>query len=163
MIKNFFLAVFLFLVVVSVAPVASAQKAVGVLLGSPTSLLGQFELSQGRTLEAGLSLNFENHNYFLLDHLYEKQNLFSQFPSVNLLYGVGGIVAISNKDKSSHNGLINKNSGGLGFGLRVPFNFEWRPQTLSQFGFGLQLVPTISIAPETQASIYGGLSLRYYF
>ncbi len=142
---------------------AFAQKSVGLLIGSPTSINVQFDLPQNRTLETGLAFNMNHSTVFYGDYLFHQPNIFPRANNIQLIYGLGALVAISNDNRSDDDWFYAKKSGEVGLAIRAPFTLEWRPAAISQFGFSFQLAPTLSIFPKMSAGVLGGLGIRFYF
>ncbi len=144
----------------------SGPLGLGVIFGNPTALTGKYNSSSNLAYDFGLA--FSMSDYFLAygDYLVLKPNGFgnrSKFISQLIpYYGIGGVIAITNKERTSDDRVLSKRSGSLGVGLRIPFGVEWRPID-PEFGFFFEVVPGISLVPETTAMFQGGLGLRYYF
>ena len=142
---------------------AKAQKSVGLLLGSPTSINVQFDMPESKTLEVGLGIGYNRSTILYGDYLFHQPNIFPRANNIQLIYGVGGLIAVSNDNRDENDWFYAKKSGEIGLAIRAPFTLEWRPNPIHQFGFSFQLAPTLSIIPRMAAGILGGLGIRFYF
>ncbi len=152
---------FSFAILFSIA--SQAQKSVGLLLGSPTSLNVQFDMPPGNTLEVGLGIGYNRATILYGDYLFHQPNIFPRANNIQLIYGVGGLFAISNDNRDENDWFYAKKSGDVGLAIRAPFTREWRPNPIHQFGFSFQLAPTLSVIPRMAAGVLGGLGIRFYF
>jgi len=144
----------------------SGPLGLGVIFGNPTALTGKYLVGNGRAYDFGLAFSFSDYILVYGDYLVPFTKGFgSRDKFVSQLipyYGVGGIAVTTTKDRTNDDRILGKKSGSFGLGLRIPLGIEWRPSDPA-FGFFLEIVPGISIAPETSAMFQGGVGLRYFF
>ncbi len=72
------------------------------------------------------------------------------------------MLALTTGTRSSTSAYLSKDSGSVGFGIRVPVGLEWRPGDPS-IGVFIYLAPGIAVVPATTAFVHAGLGIRYYF
>lgn len=162
----------IFLIAVCFVSLSSAYGAssgplgLGIILGNPTALTGKYLLGSGRAFDFGVAFSFSDYILLYGDYLIPfKKGFGSRDKFVSQLipyYGVGAIVVSTTKDRSNDDRVFGKKSGAFGLGVRIPFGIEWRPLD-PEFGFFIELVPGISVAPETSSMFQGGVGLRYFF
>ncbi|HKK49058.1 MAG TPA: hypothetical protein VJ932_08165 [Alkalispirochaeta sp.] len=123
----------------------AADTGVGVILGDPTGISALF--GNRVAVAAAWSLN----SYV---HLHADLWLLNR-PLVDPLswyFGVGGTVQILGNEEDSDD---------LRLGARIPFGIQW--YVLPRLELFAELAPGISVIPETDADIDGGIGLRYHF
>jgi hypothetical protein len=138
----------------------------GIIIGSPTGLTGKLWLDSRDAIDLGLAFAF-NH-YFMLysDYLvhypgaFGAQNKF--VAQLSPYFGIGGLIVVTSDDRTNDDGFQGKSRGSVGLGARVPLGIEWRPANPS-VGVFVEVVPGVSIIPETTAILQAGLGIRYYF
>lgn len=139
----------------------------GILLGEPTALTAKLWLKRENALDFGLAFSFNDYVLLYSDYLFHFPGTFkSTSPFVNELVpyvGVGGILAFA-KDRYSDRDrrFFGRKRDSLGLGLRVPVGIEWSP-TRVPLGVFVELVPGISLIPETSGLFEGGIGARYFF
>ena len=146
-------------------PRALAQNALGLTLGGPSFINFTHALSDRKSVEAGVSFSYDDATHLYGDYLIQTKNIFkdSQLNNVDLFYGVGGLLVITNKDRKDDDGYYGKDSGSIGLGVRLPIGLEWRPPKLKEFGFNVELIPVVAIVPKTSLEFMAGIGFRYYF
>lgn len=146
-------------------PKALAQNAVGLTLGGPTFIHFTHGLAGRTAAEVGVSFSYNNATHIYGDYLLETHDALRnpQFSDVGMFYGFGGMLVITNKDRSHKDAYYGDRDGDIGFAVRLPLGLDWRPTKTRDFSFHIQLVPNISIVPETELNIMAGLGLKYHF
>lgn len=121
---------------------------VGVLLGEPTGLTGKLWIQRNRAIDglAAWSLDSRQNFFYVQSHYlfhFEETVEDKQF----VFYaGPGGYVRLGNvRDRLGVSG---------NFGIAY---------TISQFEVFLELSPKVSIIPDTDGDLTGGLGFHYYF
>ncbi len=145
---------------------SSGPLGLGIVFGNPTALTGKYVVSNVLAYDFGLAFSFSDYILIYGDHLVSipagfgnKTKFISQLTPY---YGIGGILVSTTTDRSKVDRILGKKSGSVGLGLRIPLGVEWRP-IQPDFAFFAEIVPGISIVPETSAMFQGGLGLRYFF
>lgn len=147
---------------------AQTQKkfGAGILIGNPTSLSAKYWTEQNRALQGGLAFDLDDYILIHGDYLVHYPGTFKTTESfINSLVpyvGIGGLFVITTDDRRKKDDYLGEDSGSIGLGVRVPFGIEWRNPDPS-IGVFLELVPGISVIPETSALFMGGIGVRYYF
>ncbi|MFN3454699.1 MAG: BAPKO_0422 family outer member beta-barrel protein [Pseudobdellovibrio sp.] len=143
---------------------ASQADSVGVTIGSPTFVHYTVDLNPNM-LEMGLSFEYDHANHAYADYKKRFHDIFNNphLKDLSLLYGAGGVVAITNKDRADKSGLYGKKSGSLGLGVRLPLALEWNPNHLKELGISVNLNPVIAIVPKTSLEFMAGIGFKYYF
>jgi hypothetical protein len=149
----------LFLALISFS--AFSKTGVGVILGDPTALSVKHFMGTD-AIDAGLS--FGHHEVLLygdyLKHFPGKLGSQNAFISNLTPYiGVGPVIAFGDNDKNHH--FIEDDDDEFAFGGRIPFGAEWMSKEIP-LGISLEIVPGITVVPETDAFVQGGLAIRYY-
>lgn len=151
-------------------PKALAQNAVGITVGGPTYIHFTHGLGGPTAVEAGISFSYNHATHIYGDYLLETHSPLRepQFNEFGVFYGVGGMLVIINDDEwhthHRHNdGYYGDNDGDIGFGVRVPVGIDWRPAKTKGFTFHLQIVPILTVVPETELEFNAGLGLKYHF
>jgi len=146
--------------------VFAQQFGVGFILGNPTAITGQMVHSQEKSYQAGLSFSYDDSFLIFADRLFHFPGTIKtseQFINDLIPYiGIGGALAVTTKDRRRKDGYFDKDEGSVGVGVRVPFGIAWKNSdpNLSVY---FEIVPGISIFPETSAEFMGGLGFRYFF
>lgn len=145
---------------------SSGDLGLGIILGAPTALTGKYLAGNNLAYDFGLAFSFDDYVLIYGDRLVPVPGGFgrkTKFASqITPYYGIGGVIVVTNKDRSSNDRILGKKSGSFGLGLRIPLGIEWRPSQ-PDFAFFLEIVPGISVIPETSAMFQGGIGLRYFF
>lgn len=138
----------------------------GILLGSPSSLVGKYWVSQTVAWDVGLAFSFDNYILIHSNYLTHYPGVWkSSHPVISRFVpylGIGGVIVVAQKDRSNGEGFIGKKSGSLGLGVRIPLGVEWLPPE-APLGIYLELAPGLALTPSTTGFIQGGLGVRYYF
>lgn len=155
-------------------PKALAQNAVGLTLGGPTYIHFTHGLGGPEAVEAGVSFSYNHATHIYVDYLLETHSPLRSptLQDVGLFYGVGGILVIMNEDRHDHrinhdhhddDGYYGHDDGDIGFGVRLPVGLDWRPAKAQEFSFHIQLVPIVTVVPETELEFNAGIGLKYRF
>ncbi|AZZ35287.1 hypothetical protein CIK05_00200 [Bdellovibrio sp. qaytius] len=148
-------------------PKALAQNAVGLTIGGPTYINFTHGLGGPTAVEAGVSFSYNHATHLYGDYLLETHDSLRnpQFNDVGLFYGVGGMIVIVNDDhyRNGKDGYYGDHDGDVGFGVRFPVGLDWRPSKTKEISFHVQIVPIVTIAPETELEFNAGLGLKYHF
>lgn len=138
----------------------------GLVLGEPSALTIKVWQDRRQAFQAGLAFAFDNYILLYGDYLYHFPGAFGsrdRFVTQLAPYlGVGGIFALSTKDRSDDHRYFGKSSGSFGLGVRVPLGIEWKPAH-PPLGVFLEFVPGLTVVPATKAYLQGGIGIRYYF
>ena len=118
----------------------------GVMLGAPSAVTGQYWFSPKNSVAAGIAGYF---NYVMGygDYLYHFPQAFKN-PEFSPYVGPG--VFISNW------------LGGASIGARVTMGAQWFPKKLP-VGFFLEIAPGITVIPLAFLHFSGGVGARYFF
>lgn len=135
----------------SAAEVGGGTWELGVVLGEPTGLSAKYWMSQANALDFGAAWSFHGSGqfHFHCDYLFHNYDLFTvdqgSFP---VYFGIGGRVRFDEHDSR--------------IGLRLVLGAEYitAPYPMSIF---FEIAPIVDFAPETEASINGGIGLRFVF
>lgn len=140
------------------APVAAAGGGVdqgtwelGVLLGEPTGFSAKYWTTVNTALDFGAAWSFEEDGNFHLhcDYLVHNYDIFKvDEGSLPLYFGIGGRVRFQGDDSR--------------VGLRIVLGLEYLVEAYPMSVF-FEVAPIVDFAPETEASINGGLGIRYVF
>jgi hypothetical protein len=135
------------------APAAAAGGpfGLGLILGEPTGLSAKLFLDGRSALDFALDFSFlEDAFYFHMDYVLH----FGGRGSVALPYiGVGGKVAVKDNDHHEDHDR---------FGVRVPLGVAFMPRSLPIDIFG-EVVPGITLLPETDPDVDAGIGIRLFF
>lgn len=139
----------------------------GFVIGEPTALSAKLWLNGENALDFGLSFAYDAYVSIFIDYLFHFAGAFghsSTFVSQLSPYvGVGGELAFANdrywyRDRR----FFGYSHSSVGFGIRVPLGIEWTPSR-PPLGVFVELVPGISLIPNTSGLVEGGIGVRYYF
>ena len=131
--------------------VGSGTWELGVILGEPTGLSAKYWMSSVNALDFGAAWAFEEDGNFHLhcDYLVHNYDIFKvDEGSLPLYFGIGGRVRFQDKDSR--------------VGLRIVLGLEYLTAAYPM-GVFFEVAPIVDFAPETEASINGGLGIRYVF
>lgn len=131
--------------------VNSGDFELGVLLGEPTGLSAKFWTAWNSALDFGAAWSFGKGGNFHLhaDYLFHNFEFFDVASGTLPIYaGIGGRVRLEDDDSRA----------GIRIAVGAEYIFENYP--LSLF---FEVAPIIDVAPETEASVNGGLGMRYIF
>jgi hypothetical protein len=141
----------------------------GIVLGDPTGFTGKYWTGPRTAFDGGLAFAFGD--YFLVygDYLYHFPGALgstSAFTEALTPYvGFGALVAFSTGDHYYHENrrvIFRDSDSSVGLGLRIPLGIEWKPPDVP-LGVFVELVPGMSVTPNTSAFLEGGIGARYYF
>ena len=138
------IALIVLAMVISTATVA-ADTGVGVILGDPTGVSALF----GNRVAVAAAWSLDSYI-----HLHADLWLLNR-PLVDPLawyFGVGGKMQILGSDGDSDD---------LRVGARVPFGIQW--YVLPRLELFAEVAPGISVIPETDVDVDGGIGLRFHF
>jgi hypothetical protein len=134
----------LLVVMVSVGTV-TADTGAGVILGDPTGISVLF----GNRVAAAAAWSLDSYLHLHADLWLLNRPLVDP---LNWYFGVGGKLQILGD---------NDDSDELRAGVRVPFGIQWYVlPRLELFG---EIVPGVSVIPETDLDVDGGIGIRYHF
>ncbi len=136
----------------------------GVAFGDPTAITAKYWVDSESAYDAGLAFLTDRYMLVYGDYHYHLNDLFKRGPAQELspYIGVGAIVAISTGSRSSKRKFLGESNGDLGIAARIPVGIEWLPKRVPIGVFG-ELVPAISVIPETVGFFQGSVGARYYF
>ncbi len=150
----------------STSLVSAAGGSVGFILGNPTAITGQYKISNIKSYQGGLAFSYDDSVLIYGDYLLHHPGLIKTTePFINSLVpyiGIGIAAVVTNKDRRDDDGYFGKDDGSFGMGVRIPLGIEWFNKDPS-FSVYFEIVPGISVFPETSAEFMGGLGLRYHF
>lgn len=152
----------------SVSPGGRGPLGLGVVLGDPTGFTGKYWTGPRTALDFGLAFAFGDYFLVYADYLYHFPGAFgasSEFARDLTPYvGIGGLVAFSTDDRHHHDrrAVFRDSDSSVGLGLRIPLGLEWKTPDVP-LGVFVELVPGMSVAPNTDAFLEGGIGARYYF
>ena len=129
---------------------------VGIVLGDPSGLSVAYRAGEHHAVQVDFGYNFNKDRVHVsADYLYNVVILDTpemsgvRFP---VYIGVGGRYQNYGVDLDDD----------AGFGIRIPVGMAVLPRTLAIDPF-VEIVPVMLIAPETKASLEGGVGCRLYF
>jgi len=135
------------------------QFGLGVVFGEPTGITGKLWLDPKQAVDAGISFSFSDYVSLYGDYLYhfEFRNEFKPY------VGVGGQLFFASDGRGSlkEKGYFS-DSSSVALGVRIPLGIEWLPAKVP-VGVFLELVPEITMFPNTNGFLQGGIGARYYF
>jgi hypothetical protein len=123
----------------------------GVILGEPTGLSAKYWMSNVNALDFGAAWSFEGDGqfHFHCDYLFHNYDAFKvERGSLPIYFGIGGRVRFDEHD----------NRLGLRLVIGLEYLFDEYPMSLF-----FEIAPIVDIAPETEASVNGGIGIRYVF
>lgn len=129
---------------------------VGIIVGDPTGLSGNYRLSSLRSIDAALAWSFGNNPGFEIhsDYLWRRPGLFrAETVKFDLHYGVGArLLSLSNSNVSDK----------TRFGPRLPVGLgtNFNQQALEVFA---EVALVMNIIPATSADLDFGVGARVYF
>ncbi|MEO0250493.1 MAG: hypothetical protein ABIN58_13405 [candidate division WOR-3 bacterium] len=135
----------------SAAEPAAGTWELGVILGEPTGVSAKYWMSRINALNFGAAWSFEGEGQFHLhcDYLFHNYEFFKVDQGVFPIYfGIGGRVRFDEGDSR--------------LGLRIVFGAEYITDAYPMSVF-FEVAPIVDFAPETEASINGGIGIRYVF
>ncbi len=140
--------------------------AVGIFLGNPTSLVGKHWISNKAAVQGGLAFDLSDYVLIYGDYLLHYPSAIrTSEPFLNSLIpyiGVGGVFVVTTDDRRKKDRYLDKDSGSVGLGFRLPLGLEWKG-TDPSIGVYVEVSPGISVIPETSALFMGGVGARFYF
>ena len=123
----------------------------GVLLGEPTGLSAKIWMTDLGALDFGAAWSFEGDGqfHFHCDYLFHNYDAFKvEQGSLPIYFGIGGRIRLDEDDNR------------LGLRLVVGLEYLFEQYPMSVF---FEVAPIVDIAPETEASVNGGVGIRYVF
>jgi len=125
---------------------------VGIILGEPTGISGEYRLDESNSINIGIAYSlFTNINKFsihvdFVNHIFQFGEAKLEFP---LYYGFGFRWRV-------------KNGVEPGLGVRGVAGLKWISADFPIAGF-LEISPVFELFPETKLGFDAGLGVRYYF
>ena len=136
----------------SSAAAAENRFGLGLIIGEPTGLSANYQLSEDNSIDMAVAWNVSGNNDFVLhaDYLWYKNGFFQAGEAkMPLYFGVGGrMVMRSNKSDK--------------FGIRVPIGISYRfadPGFVELFG---ELAPVLDLAPSMKLDFNAAVGVRFY-
>ena len=130
---------------------------VGVVLGVPTGISLGYRAASKRSFSSAIAWSApKNSLHVHIDYLFEVTQIVDpnapmyQFP---LYAGIGTRIQI-NQNATRYNSSL--------FGIRAPIGLVFLPQVIP-FEVFAEIVPVMSLYPETQVTFDGAIGARYYF
>ena len=160
-----FLILSLSLLIMSQAAVAAGREyGIGLAFGDPTAITGKYWVNSESAYDAGLAFLTDRYMLMYGDYHYHFHDVFKRGPAqeISPYLGVGGVIAISTGSRSSKRKFLGESNGDLGMAIRVPLGLEWLPKRVPIGVFG-EIVPAMSLIPETSGFFQGAIGIRYYF
>jgi hypothetical protein len=123
----------------------------GVLLGEPTGFSLKFWTTWDTALDLGLAWSFSKKGYVNIhaDYLFHKFDFFeadkNTFP---IYFGVGGRLRLEEDDPR------------IGIRISIGLEYVFKEQPIALF---FEIAPIVDIMPETEASMNGGIGVRFIF
>lgn len=138
---------------------AAAQHdfGLGIIVGEPTGLSGQFWLTRTSAVDGGAAWSFRHEGAFHLhlDYLLHSFDVIRvDKGKLPIYYGIGGRIKFS--DEGRHD------DSDVRIGLRIPVGLEYIFQG-ERVDLFLEVVPLLDLAPETDFTLNGGIGVRYFF
>ncbi len=144
----------------------ASTKAVGFILGNPTAIVGQIQMSEKNSIQAGFAFSYDDSFLLFGDYLFHYPGAITGgdafLRKLTPYFGVGGAIAVTTDDRRKDDGYFGKDEGEVGMGVRVPLGIEWKNQD-PPLRVYIEVAPGISIFPETSAEFMGGVGLKYWF
>ena len=129
------------------------RAGLGIMLGEPTGLSGKLFFNNRNAVDAGLSFSFLEERFRVhSDYLIHTSGPDNWSP----YFGVGGELYIKNEDDKKDEKTDDR------IGVRVPVGIAYQSARHSVDVF-FEIVPGMSILPETRLIIGGAIGARYYF
>jgi hypothetical protein len=146
-------ALFVIAMIACVACGAQAQGrgfGLGIIMGEPTGLSAKGWVSSRGAIDAGLAWSFRGQGFLHahMDYLWHFQDVINTRHQLMPYVGLGG--------------RIWGNNGRAIAGLRVAGGLSWLPADTPLDVF-VEIAPVVDLTPETEASVNGGVGIRFYF
>ncbi len=128
----------------------------GIIIGDPTGLSGNYRLSQQRSIDAAVAWSFGHHRGFEIhsDYLWHRANLFRiERVAFDWHYGVGArLINVEDRNLSER----------TYFGPRIPIGLstDFNKSTFELFG---EIAMIMNLVPATALDLDFGLGVRVYF
>ena len=109
-------------------PEGNGVFGLGLILGEPTGISGNYWIRSDRSIDGALSFSFND--YFLIqsDYLFHFHGLFGTRESftqhLEPYLGIGGTLFFSTNSARTSSTYFSDH-GSVGFGVRIPFGAEW--------------------------------------
>ncbi len=129
----------------------SGTKELGILLGEPTGFSAKYWTSWNTAIDFGAAWSFEGNGqfHFHCDYLFHNFDMIKvDQGSLPVYFGVGGRIRLDENDSRI----------GLRIAIGAEYLFEQYPMSLF-----FEIAPIVDFVPETEASVNGGLGIRYVF
>jgi len=123
----------------------------GVLLGEPTGFSAKYWTTSNTALDFGAAWSFEGDGqfHFHCDYLFHNFDVFKVDQGrLPLYFGIGGRVRFDENDSRA----------GLRLAIGAEYLFDQYPMSLF-----FEVAPIVDFAPDTDASVNGGLGIRFVF
>lgn len=141
----------LFSTLASHQPVQAQQRSfgAGLIVGNPTGLTGKYWKNRENAYAFGLAWSLGGNSSVLIygDYLWHRFEITGE-PRTPLYVGVGAWIGSF------------ENSTGLGARIPLGIMHLFSKDPIEVF---LEIVPAISLVPDTDLDVQGGVGLRYYF
>ena len=152
LIKHVFgLLLFTFLMVAPHTFVHAQQRSfgAGIIIGDPTGFTAKYWKSKENAYDFGLAWALGDNGSVLIygDYIWHRFEITGE-PRTPLYFGVGA--------------LFGANDNRTGLGVRIPLGVThlFAKDPIDVF---FEIVPAISIVPDTDLDVQGGFGIRYYF
>jgi hypothetical protein len=123
----------------------------GVLLGEPTGFSAKYWTTYNTALDFGAAWSFEGSGqfHFHADYLFHNFDAIKvESGSLPIYFGIGGRIRFDESDSRA----------GLRIVVGAEYLFAEYPMSLF-----FEIAPIVDFAPTTEASVNGGLGIRYVF
>lgn len=126
---------------------AGRELGLGIVLGEPSGVLGQFFMSRSSLLDVTVAWSLDD--WFMVAGDYQVYNNLADAPPEWLwYYGIGGYLAFPENE----DGII---------GARVPLGISYSfPRSIVDVW--VEVDPALQIIPDTEAELQGGLGITFW-
>ncbi len=136
-------------------PAAENRLGIGFVLGDPSGITGKLFISSSDAIDAGIGASHDHGAYLYGDYLRHFSGVFP-VPSLLLYLGIGPGFYDHDNEGRNHSG-----SDENGLECRFPIGLEYRFTTIPLAAF-LELVPAMTVVPDIDFHLRGGLGIRYF-
>ncbi len=145
------------LIALALAPTAAAAQGgpfgLGLILGEPSGLSAKLFLDRRSALDFALDFSFLDDAFYVhADYVLHFSSL-GRGTTVLPYVGIGGKVAVKDNDHDKDHDR---------FGVRVPLGIAFMPRSVPIDVFG-EIVPGLTLLPETDPDVDAGIGIRYFF
>lgn len=134
---------------------------VGFILGEPTAISAKYFLDSKNAYDLAFYYTTGTTLGVWADRLWHSSTLFQPSTKFERELAVYGGVGLSYRATDKDDRY--RRAGSSSFvHIRIPIGIEWQPPEIS-LGIFVELVPGISIVPETSVIAQGGVGVRYLF